>query len=66
MIKSQILPSHFSMHLQGHFFLLKLSLEYAFGGSNTKLKLLILLVIILLFGFVINVIDERGSARIRI
>ena len=54
------------MHLQGHFFLLKLSLEYAFGGSNTKLKLLILLVIILLFGFVINVIDERGSARIRI
>ena len=54
------------MHLQGHFFLLKLSLEYAVGGSNTKLKLLILLVIILLFGFVINVIDERGSARIRI
>ena len=39
------------MHLQGHFFFCKLSLEYAFGSSNTRLKLLVILVIILLFGF---------------
>ena len=26
-------------------------MEYAFGGSNTKLKPLVILVIILLFGF---------------
>ena len=43
--KAQILPSHFSGHLQGIFFFRKLSLEYAFGSSNTKLKLLIVLVI---------------------
>ena len=49
--KAQILPSHFSGHLQGIFFFRKLSLEYAFGSSNTKLKLLVILVIILLFGF---------------
>ena len=51
LIKAQILPSHFSRHLQGHFFCRKLSLKYAFGSSNTKLKLLVILVIILLFGF---------------
>ena len=51
LIKAQILPSHFSRHLQGHFFFRKLSLKYAFGSSNTKLKLLVILVIILLFGF---------------
>ena len=50
MIKAQILSSHFSRHLQGHFFFRKLSLKYAFGSSNTKLKLLVILVIILLFG----------------
>ena len=48
MIKAQILPSHFSRHLPGYFFFCKLCLEYAF---NTKLKLLVILVIILLFGF---------------
>ena len=46
LIKAQILPSHFSRHLQGHFFCRKLSLKYAFGSSNTKLKLLFILVII--------------------
>ena len=51
LIKAQILPSHFSNYLQGHFFCRKLSLEYAFGSSNTKLKLLVILVTILLFGF---------------
>ena len=51
MIKAQILPSHFSKHLQGHFFFRKLYLKYAFGSSNTKLKLLVILVLILLFGF---------------
>ena len=49
--KVQILPSHFSRHLQGHFCFRKLSMEYAFGSSNTKLKPLVILVIILLFGF---------------
>ena len=49
MIKARILSSHFSRHLQGHFFFRNLSLEYAFGSSNTKLKLLVILVI-LLFG----------------
>ena len=45
------MSSHFSRHLQGHFFFLKLSLEYAFRSSNKKVKLLVILVIILLFGF---------------
>ena len=45
------MPSHFTRHLQGHIFFRKLPLEYAFGSSNTKLKLLIILVIILLFCF---------------
>ena len=51
LIKAQILPSHFSRHLQGHFFFRKLSFEYAFGSFNTKLELLVILVIILVFGF---------------
>ena len=51
LIKAQILPSHFSRHLQLHFFFRELSLEYAFSSSHTKLKLLVILVIILLFGF---------------
>ena len=51
LIKAQILSSHFIRHLQEHFFFRKLSWEYAFGSSNTKLKLLVILVIILLFGF---------------
>ena len=51
MIKAQILPSHFIRRLQGHFFFRKLSWEYAFGSSSTKLKLLVILAIILLFGF---------------
>ena len=44
------MSSHFSKNLQGHFFL-KFSLEYAFGSSNKKPKLPVILVIILLFGF---------------
>ena len=44
LIKAEILPSHFTRHLQGHFFFRKLSLKYAFGSSNTKLKLLVILV----------------------
>ena len=48
-IKSRISPSHFNRYLQVHFFSRNLSLEYAFGSSNTKLKLLVILVI-LLFG----------------
>ena len=51
LIKAQILPSHFIRHLQGHFFFRKLSLKYAFGSSDTKLKLLVILVTILSFGF---------------
>ena len=49
MIKTQILPPHFSSHLQRHFFFRKFSLEYTLGSSNTKLKLLVILVIIFLF-----------------
>ena len=51
MIKTKIVPSHSSNHLQGHFFFLKFSLEYAFDSSNTMLKVLVILFIILLFGF---------------
>ena len=51
MIKAQILHSHFSRHFQAYFFFRKLSLEYAFGSSKTKLELLVRLVLILLFGF---------------
>ena len=53
MIKAQILPSRFSRHLQGNFVFRILSLEYALGSSNTKLKLLVMLIIffVLLFGF---------------
>ena len=50
MIKIQILPPHFSSHLQRHFFFCKFCLKYTLGSSNTKLKLLVILVIILLFG----------------
>ena len=45
------MPSHSSRHLQRHFFFPKFSLEYTFGSSNTKLKLLVTLTIIFLFGF---------------
>ena len=51
LIKAHNLPSHFSGHLQELFFFHKLSLEYAFDSSNTKLKLLVILAILLLFGF---------------
>ena len=47
MTKAQILSSHFSRHLQGHFFFRRLSLEYAFGSSNTNLRVLAILVIIM-------------------
>ena len=50
LIKAQILPSHFIRHFQGHIFFRKWSLEYAFGSSNTKLKILVIHVIISLFG----------------
>ena len=39
------------MTFTGLFFFRKLSLEYAFGSSSTKLKLLVILVIFLSFGF---------------
>ena len=45
------MPSHLSRHLQRHFFLPKLLLEYVFYSSNTMLKLLVILLIILLFSF---------------
>ena len=69
--KVQVLPSPFSRHLQGHFFFRKLSMEYAFGSSNTKLKPLVILVIILLFGFgpqgpVWSMYLMNRSGRIRI
>ena len=49
--KTEILPSHSSRHLQRRFVFCKSSLEYAFDNSNTMLKLLVILFIILLFGF---------------
>ena len=72
MIKAQILPSNFSRHLQGHSLFRKFSLEYTFGSSDTKHKLLVLFLIISLFGsgpqgpMGLMVIDEQGSGRIRI
>ena len=45
------MPTHFNRYLQVYFFSRNLSLEYAFGSSNRKFKLLVILVIILLFGF---------------
>ena len=66
------MPSHFSRHLQGHFFCLKLSLEYVFGSSNTNLKLTGYACYHFFVWFWAwrpngtNIIDEKGSARIRI
>ena len=60
------------MTFTGLFFFRKLSLEYAFGSSSTKLKLLVILVIFFIIWFWtsrpngINAVDEQGSAGIRI
>ena len=50
-MKTKILPSHSSSHLQGHFSSHKFFLEYVFDSSNTMLKLPAIFLIILLFGF---------------
>ena len=51
LIKAQILPSHFSRHLQGHFFFRKLSLKHALVILTQSSSYWLYLLLFLLFGF---------------